>query len=114
LFGENDEEYALAKKKYGEYGGSEEYEPIPVCAALNGSKYIIPLNLMFKPDINEFGTSIGTPKHPFIIKNIESTKALRVFYAGNVDFSVKKISDTDFATTFKTLFVCKTNELVTV
>lgn len=114
LFGENDEEYALAKKKYGEYGGSEEYEPIPVCAALNGSKYIIPLNLMFKPDINEFGTSIGTPKHPFIIKNIESTKALRVFYAGNVDFSVKKISDTDFATTFKTMFVCKTNELVTV
>lgn len=114
LFGENEEEFALAKKVYGEYGGNEEFEPIPVCAALNGSKYIIPLNLMFKPDINEFGTSIGTAKHPFIQKSVDQAKNLREFYVGNVDFSVKKISDTDFASTFKTLFVCKTNELVTV
>jgi len=111
LFGENDEEYALARQKYGEYCGSEEYEPIPVCAALNGSKYLIPINLMFKPDINEFGTAIGTPKHPFILKNIEKTKQLREFYVGNVDFSVRKISDTDFTQTFRTLFICKNNEL---
>ncbi|MCD8540953.1 MAG: D-alanine--D-alanine ligase [Leadbetterella sp.] len=111
LFGENDEEFALARKTYSKYCGSEEYEPIPVCAALNGSKYLIPLNLMFKPDINEFGTSIGLPKHPFIIRNIEKTKHLREFYVGNVDFSVRKITDTDFSQTFRTLFICKNNEL---
>lgn len=112
-FGENDEEYALAKKKYAEYSGNEEYEPVPVCAALNGSKYIIPLNLMFKADINEFGTAIGTPKHPFIVKNIEATKALRNFYVGNVDLSVKKLTLAEFNSTFKAVFNCTTNDLVT-
>ncbi len=114
LFGENDEEYTLARKKYSEYCGSEAYEPIPVCAALNGSKYLIPLNLMFKPDILEFGSSIGTAKHPFVAKNIEKTRQLREFYVGDVDFTVRKISDTDFTQTFRTLFICKTNELATL
>lgn len=114
LFGENEEEYILAKKKYGEFGGDEEFEPVPVCAALNGSKYIIPLNLMFKPDINEFGTSIGTAKHHFVQKNIDKTKELRKYYSGDVDFTVRKVSDAEFTNTFKTLYVCKTGELVTV
>lgn len=113
LFGENEEEYALAKKKFGQFGGSEEYEPVPVCAALNGSRYLIPLNLMYKPDINEFGTSIGTPKHPFIQKNIDLAKSLRTFYAGDIDFNVKKLTDQDFDATFKYTYNCKTEELST-
>ena len=111
LFGENDEEYTVARQKYSEFCGSEEYEPVPVCAALNGSKYVIPLNLMFKPDILEFGTAIGTPRHPFVVTNVERAKKLREFYAGDVDFSVRKLSDTDFNQTFRSQFNCKNNEL---
>lgn len=112
LFGETEEEYVLAKDIYGKYSGSLDYEPIPVCAALNGSKYIIPLNLMYKPDINEFGAAIGSPKHPFVQKSVDQTAKLRDFYVGKVEFGVKKISDPEFAGTFKTLFDCKNNQLV--
>ncbi len=111
LFGENEKEFILAKKVYNELCGSEEYEPVPVCAALNGSRYIIPLNLMYKPDINEFGTAIATPKHPFIQKNIELVKHVRTFYAGEVDFSVRKVSEQDYNQIFKHTYDCLTGEL---
>lgn len=114
LFGENEEEYHTAKIQFGKFGSSEDYEPIAVCAALNGSKYIIPLNLMFKPDILEFGTSIGVAKHPFIEKNIESLKEVRKFYAGDVDFSVRRLTDSDFNSQFDYVYVCKTQQILNV
>lgn len=112
LFGENEEEFKIAKAKFGQFGGNEEFEPVAVCSALNGGKYRIPLNLMFKPDIMEFGMSIGKAKHPFIQKNIESTAAIRQFYVGDVDFSVSKISEEAFVKDFVAVFDCKTQELI--
>jgi D-alanine-D-alanine ligase len=112
LFGENEEEYKIARAKFGQFGGNQEFEPVAVCSALNGGKYRIPLNLMFKPDIMEFGMSIGKPKHPFIQKNIETTAAIRQFYIGEVDFTVSKISEEAFLNDFKAVYDCKTQELV--
>jgi D-alanine-D-alanine ligase len=111
LFGENDEEYRIAQKKFGHYGGDERFEPIPICAAKNGSRYIIPLNLMFKPDINEFGTSIGKTTHPFIQENIANTAAIREFYIGDVNFKVSKISDMEFDSIFKATYNCALDQL---
>jgi D-alanine-D-alanine ligase len=112
LFGENEEEYKIARAKFGQFGGNEEFEPVAICSALNGGKYRIPLNLMFKPDIMEFGMSIGKPKHPFIQKNIESTAAIRQFYVGDVDFAVSKISEEAFVNDFVAVFDCKTQDLI--
>lgn len=114
IFGENAEEYEVAKKVYGEFGGHENYNPIAVCHALNGSKYIIPVNLMFKPDINEFGAAIGQKTHPFIEKCKQKAKGLRELYAGEVDFNVKKIEDQEFAQLFEASYDCKTNKLESV
>ena len=111
LFGENEEEYKIAQKKFGQYGGNETYEPIAICSALNGSKYRIPLNLMFKPDIMEFGMSVGKPKHPFIQKTIDKTSEIREFYIGNVDFSVSKISEETFKNDYKAVYDCSTEQL---
>jgi D-alanine-D-alanine ligase len=111
LFGENEEEYKIAQKKFGQYGGNETYEPVAICSALNGSKYRIPLNLMFKPDIMEFGMSVGKPKHPFIQKTIEKTAEIRDFYIGNVDFSVSKISEETFKNDYRAVYDCSTEQL---
>ena len=111
LFGENEEEYKIAQKKFGQYGGNETYEPVAICSALNGSKYRIPLNLMFKPDIMEFGMSVGKPKHPFIQKTIDKTSEIREFYIGNVDFSVSKISEETFKNDYKAVYDCSTEQL---
>jgi D-alanine-D-alanine ligase len=110
LFGENEAEYKLAQKKYGHFGGDETLEPIPVCAAANGNKYQIPLNLMFKPDIIEFGTSIGKSIHSFIQKNIDNTATFRDFYIGEVNFKVVKLSEEDFKK-FDAVYDCKTDNM---
>ena len=112
LFGENEVEYKIAQKKYGYYGGDQEYEPIPVCLAKNGNKYKIPLNLMFKPDIQEFGMAIGKPKHSFIQKIINNTESFRDFYVGNVDFEVSKIPEENFHTNFHAYYDCKEEKMV--
>jgi D-alanine-D-alanine ligase len=112
LFGENEDEYKIAQKKYGSYGGNEEYEPIPVCSAKNGKKYKIPLNLMFKPDIQEFGMSVGKPKHTFIQEIIDKTQAFRDFYVGNVDFEVTKIDEEHFHSSFHGYYDCKKDSLI--
>lgn len=111
LFGENEEEYSTARKAYGKYGGNEEYEPVAICAAKNGGKYRIPLNLMFKPDIMEFGMSIGKPKHPFIQKNIDQVAAIREFYVGNVDFNVFKVSEDEFVRNYQAVYDCSKQNL---
>jgi D-alanine-D-alanine ligase len=111
LFGENEEEFTIARKKFGHYGANEVYQPIAVCAAKNGSKYKIPLNLMFKPDIQEFGTSIGKPKHPFIQKNIDQLTDIREFYAGTVDFKLNKISEEEFQQQFDAVYNCENQTL---
>lgn len=111
LFGENEEEYTFARKAFGQYGGHEEYEPVAICAAKNGGKYRIPLNLMFKPDIMEFGMSIGKPKHPFIQKNIDQVATIRDFYVGNVDFNVFKVSDDEFIRNYIAVYDCSKQNL---
>jgi D-alanine-D-alanine ligase len=112
LFGENEEEFKVAKTKYGQFGGNPEYEPVAVCLALNGSKYRIPLNLMFKADIMEFGMSIGKEKHPFIQKNINTTASIRDYYIGEVDFELKKLSEDEFRSEFNAVYDCKTEEML--
>lgn len=112
LFGENEVEYKIAKARFGQFGGNEEYEPVAICSALNGGKYRIPLNLMFKPDILEFGMSIGKPKHPFIQKNLDDTAEFRKFYIGEVDMTVSKISEDAFNSNFVAVYDCKTDELL--
>lgn len=114
LFGENEVEYKIAQKRYNQYVGSEEYEPVPICAAKNGNRYQIPVNLMFKPDILEFGTSIGKPKHPFIQKNIDQTAHIRKQYIGEVDFEIKSFTDDHFASYFKAVHSCSNDQLLEI
>jgi D-alanine-D-alanine ligase len=85
---------------------------VPVCAAANGNKYFIPLNLMFKPDILEFGTSIGKPKHAFIQKCINQTQSIRSFFVGEVDFEVKKITEEQFNSQFAAYYNCKNDDII--
>lgn len=104
VFGENEEEYLIAQQKYNELGASADYEPTCVCAAKNGNFYIIPITLMFKSGIAEFGQSIGAAKHPFIQKLIDKTKNIRNLYVGEVNFQVHKISESELQQSFDQLF----------
>ncbi len=108
IFGENEEDYKAAQQKYAELSASGEYLAVPVCAAANGNMYSIPLNMMFKNSIQEFGESVGKKKHPFVAGIIEDTTALRNKYAGDVDFEVRKIDQTDISSYFNLVFDAKT------
>ena len=103
VFGENEEEYLAIQKKFNELSASEEFSPTCVCAAKNGKHYLIPLTLMCKSGILEFGSSIGAPKHVFVQKLIDKTENLREFYAGDVNFNVELIEEDQLETSFDQL-----------
>ncbi|WP_341225662.1 D-alanine--D-alanine ligase [uncultured Arcticibacterium sp.] len=104
LFGETEEDYVFAQQKYNELSASEDYNPTCICAAKNGNYYLIPMPLMFKANIEEFGQTIGSPKHAFVKSLIDKTAAIRALYAGDVNFDVKKINESDLQTSFDQLF----------
>jgi len=112
VFGESDEQYKIAQKKMGEFSSSPIYEPVPVCAARNGQMYKIPVNLMFKADIQDFGQSIGKPKHPFIIEILEKAKSITKKYAGGFDTQMKKLSEAELAENVQFIFQCDSETLV--
>ncbi|MFN3850218.1 MAG: D-alanine--D-alanine ligase [Spirosomataceae bacterium] len=112
IFGETDEEYKIAQKKFGELSASVEYQPVAICAAKNGSMYQIPINLMFKSDIEDFGKSVGQPKHPFIKSIIDKAQKITKKYVGEVDWQVKRITETDLVTTVEYIFQAETQEMV--
>jgi D-alanine-D-alanine ligase len=111
VFGETENEYKTAQAAYSKYASSSEYEPVAICNASNGNKYQIPVNLMFKPDILEFGQAVGQVKHSFIQENIESTEPIRTFYIGEVDFKVKKLSEAEFLENFEVVFDCAAGKI---
>ncbi|PLK44294.1 D-alanine--D-alanine ligase [Emticicia sp. TH156] len=112
IFGESDELYKRAQKKIGEFSASPVYEPVPVCAAKNGQMYKIPMNLMFKADIMDFGQSIGKPKHPFIAEIIDKAKDITAKYAGSFDTQMKKLSEAELAETVQFIYQCDAETLV--
>jgi D-alanine-D-alanine ligase len=112
VFGENEEEYLIAQQKYNELGASEMYEPSCVCAAKNGNYYLIPITLMFKASIVDFGLAIGAPKHAFVQQLIKKTEGLRNVYTGEVNFNVKKIEEADLHTSFDHLFSASSESIL--
>jgi D-alanine-D-alanine ligase len=112
VFGENEEEYMIAQQKYNELSASEMFDPTCVCSAKNGNYYIIPITLMFKSGIVEFGQAIGAPKNTFVQQLIDKTEKLRNIYAGEVNFDVKKIEEADLHKTFDHLFSASTESIV--
>ena len=103
IFGENEEEYLAAQRKYNQLSSSEEFEPQCICAAKNGKYYLIPVNLMFKAGILEFGKSIGAGIHPFVKTLIDKTEGIRQLYAGDVNFAVRPISEEELSNQFEHL-----------
>ena len=112
VFGETDEEYKIAQKKLGEYASSTSYEPTMICAARNGQMYKIPVNLMFKADIQDFGQNIGKPKHPFIAEIMRNAEKITEKYAGGFDWQVKKFSETDLAENVQFIFHCENETMI--
>lgn len=112
LFGESDEEYLLAQQKYAEFSSSANFEPIPVCAASNGALFKIPVNLMNKADILEFGVTVGQRKHPYILRKIEETKHIVEKYAGDADLHVSRITETQLVEMVKFIYQVETEQLI--
>lgn len=112
IFGENDDEYLFAQKKYVEYAASSNFEPFPICAASNGSLYKIPVNLMFKPDIIEFGIAVGQRKNEYIALTIEKTKHIVEYYTGEKVKEIGQISPDELALSVAYIFQVDTEQLI--
>jgi D-alanine-D-alanine ligase len=112
VFGETDEQYEAAKKKFNELAASTSFEPFAVCSANNGAMYKIPLNLLTKQDIEDFGKNVAMQKHEFIVETMEKAKNITARYAGNFDTKVKKISEVDLAEMANYIFYAESGEMV--
>lgn len=112
IFGENDDEYLHAQQKYGQYAASSEYKPLLICAASNGSMYRIPLNLMFKPNILEFGIAVGQPKHEYIQRCIDQTAHIVERFTKNNQLNVSRTTVTELAGEVQFIYQVDTEQLI--
>ncbi|MGR3812444.1 D-alanine--D-alanine ligase family protein [Jiulongibacter sp. NS-SX5] len=112
VFGENQEEYLTAQQKFNELSASEHSTPTAICSAKNGKHYVIPVNLMYKADINDFGKSIAGGIHPFVKSLIDKTAAIRKIYACEVNFDVERIETAELKSRFDSIFMSSTEELI--
>jgi D-alanine-D-alanine ligase len=74
--------------------------------------YKIPINLMFKADIQDFGQNIGKPKHPFIAEIMRKAEKITEKYAGGFEWQVKKFSEMDLVENVQFIFQCKNETLI--
>ncbi len=104
IFGENEEEYLVAQKKFNELSAVGDFEVQCICSAKNGNFYTIPVNLMFKAGILEFGKTIGGGIHPFVQTLIDKTAEIRKRYAGDIRFDVKRITENELREKYDRLY----------
>ena len=93
VFESSDELYALARLKYGRMNAEGKYTPVPVLFAADGNYYQLPNPFMFKEYIADVENLLHLERHPLLVETSERAKLTTEFYAGNVEFQVKRYQD---------------------
>jgi hypothetical protein len=109
LFGENDDRYLHDNKgSTPSNAASADYHRL-ICVAGNDSMYRIPLNLMSKPNILEFG--ICRSRQNTNLSNVACGYHV-VKVRDNVNLNVSKITATDLATEFQLIYQVDTEQIL--
>ena len=114
LLNHSEESLALAQRTYSQIAAEGKYFPIPVL--LNGSPtnhvlHQLPINLLYKENIEAIKESLYTEKHPFIIECIRQAEAITAKYAGYFDQTVRRLSYEDLAHTVKRVYIASIDML---
>ncbi len=92
LFEENDMQYAFAKSQYGQMNAVGEYTPVPVLLAADGNYYLLPNPFFFKESIVDVMMLLHEERHPLLVETSLRAKSTTDFYAGEVNYAVKRYS----------------------
>jgi D-alanine-D-alanine ligase len=90
LFEATNEAYAQARLLYGKLNAAGITRPLPVLAGKDGSLYSLTNPLMFKEYIEDVEGLLLERRHPLLSETSERAKALTAFFAGPVDFEVRR------------------------
>ena len=95
VFESNDEQYPLARLKYGKINAEGKSVPVPVLHGSDGKYYELPNPFMFKEYIEDVEALLYVERHPLLSETALRAKLTTEFYAGQVDYEVKTYTDID-------------------
>ncbi|PWJ58283.1 D-alanine-D-alanine ligase [Dyadobacter jejuensis] len=95
LFEDNNDQYQLARQRFGAINATGTQEAIPVLQAKDGSVYRLTKPMMFKDTIVDVQDLMERPRHALLQETSQRAQTLTHFFAGTVDFEIYKVKDKD-------------------
>jgi len=90
IFEALDEDYIQTRMLYGKINAESKFKAVPVLHASDGKYYKLPNPFMFKEYVTEIEALLFEERHPLLTETAEKAQQTTVFYAGEVDYTVKK------------------------
>jgi len=90
IFEALDEDYTQTRMLYGKINAESKFKAVPVLHASDGKYYKLPNPFMFKEYVTEIEALLFEERHPLLTETAEKAQQTTAFYAGEVDYTVRK------------------------
>ncbi|TDE16891.1 D-alanine--D-alanine ligase family protein [Dyadobacter psychrotolerans] len=90
VFEASDEDYVQTRLLYGKINAEGKSKPVPVLHAADGKYYKLPNAFMFKEYVADVEALLLEKRHPLLTETAERAKQTTDFYAGEVNYQVRK------------------------
>ena len=90
IFEALDEDYIQTRMLYGKINAESKFKAVPVLHASDGKYYKLPNPFMFKEYVTEIEALLFEERHPLLTETAEKAQQTTAFYAGEVDYTVRK------------------------
>jgi D-alanine-D-alanine ligase len=103
-----EESLALAQRVYSQIAAEGKYFPVPVLLTGSPSNHVLhqlPVNFLYKENVEAIKESLYAEKHPFIIECIRQAETITAKYAGYFDQTVRHLSYEDLAHAVKRVYI---------
>ncbi|WP_448518668.1 D-alanine--D-alanine ligase family protein [Rhodoflexus sp.] len=103
-----EESLALAQHTYSRLASEGKYFPVPVLLTGSPTKHVlhkIPVNLLYKENVELIKESLYAEKHPFILECIAHAEAITAKYTGYFDQTVSHLSYEELAQYVKRVYI---------
>ncbi|MPR32470.1 D-alanine--D-alanine ligase family protein [Salmonirosea aquatica] len=91
----NDAGYKQAQREFGLICAGGTHEAVPVLEISSGEYFRLPVQLMFKEYVEDVIRECGRERDPVLVQTAREGDSLTAFYAGKVDYSVKRVVSLD-------------------
>lgn len=112
ILSQQEESLALAQRVYSQIASEGKYFPVPVLLTGSPTNHVLhqlPVNFLYKENIQAVKDSLYAEKHPFILECISQAETITAKYTGYFDQTVRHISYEDLSHIVKRVYITVTD-----